>query len=82
MGELAMKGVKQEKVKRTVQRRYENQDCDLNGAGKQKSSLFLSKMTKTKIKEKEADTSSGVFQWSLDQNRRGLRPAAWNTEKA
>jgi hypothetical protein len=39
-------------------------------------------MTETKIKKKEADTSSGLFQLSLDQNRGELRPAAQNMEKA
>ena len=63
-----------------MQKTFENQDGDFNGAGGQPSSLFLGKMTK--IKKKEDDTSSGLFQLSLDQNRRDLRPAAQNMEKA
>ena len=65
-----------------MQRTFENQDGDFNGAGGQPSSLFLGKLTETKFKKKEDDTSSGLFQLSLDQNRRELRPAAQNMEKA
>ena len=43
---------------------------------------ILGKMTETKIRKKEADTSSGLFQLSLDQNRRELRPVAQNMKKA
>lgn len=54
----------------------------LTGQGDNHLAYILGKMTETKTRKKEADTSSGLFQLSRDQNRRERRPAAQNMEKA
>lgn len=81
-----MKGAERGKVRkivavRKIVHRFETQDDYLSGVGKQRSSPFLSKTTETKIKRKWADTHSGLFHLTLDQNRKELRPTAQNVEK-
>lgn len=51
-------------VRRMVQRRFGNQDGNLNGVEKQKSTPFLGKMTGTKIGggRGEEETFSDLFQ--------------------
>lgn len=52
-----------------MQKRFENQHGYDKGVGKRRSSPFWGKTVKIKIRRKEADTGSGLFQNSGQLHR-------------